>query len=112
MIKPVLNQKVQDEIKHITAQLIEKYHPQKIILFGSAAWAPDEFNQDSDLDFFIIKDDVPVHGHDRSYQLRRLLEYDIACDLLVARQDEVIKQIIKEDPFVEKILQQGQVLYG
>ena len=44
------------EIKNITDQIIKKYKPQKIILFGSAARG--EFDpQKSDLDFFVIKND-------------------------------------------------------
>lgn len=44
------------EIDNIKAQLIEKYKPEKIILFGSSAWGEDEIN---DIDLFIIKRDVP-----------------------------------------------------
>ena len=39
------------EIVSITAQLIEKYKPEKIILFGSAARG--DSNPDSDADFLI-----------------------------------------------------------
>jgi len=39
------------EIVSITAQLIEKYKPEKIILFGSAARG--DTNPDSDADFLI-----------------------------------------------------------
>ena len=39
------------EIQSITKQLIEKYGPEKIILFGSAARG--DLNPDSDADFLI-----------------------------------------------------------
>ena len=52
------------EIQNITKQLIEKYGPEKIILFGSAARG--NLNQANDLDFLIIKQDVPLYGIDRS----------------------------------------------
>jgi len=41
------------EIESITIQIIEKYEPEKIILFGSAARG--ESGSDSDADFLIIK---------------------------------------------------------
>lgn len=40
------------EIESIKEQLIEKYKPEKIILFGSAGSRDKEIN---DIDFFIIK---------------------------------------------------------
>lgn len=45
--------KIQQEIKQITQQLVNKYQPEKIILFGSVA--KGEFKADSDLDLLIIK---------------------------------------------------------
>ena len=45
------------EIQSITKQLIEKYGPEKIILFGSAARG--ETRPDSDADFLIIKKQTP-----------------------------------------------------
>jgi predicted nucleotidyltransferase len=44
---------LQSEIESITAQLVEKYKPEKIILFGSAARG--DATPDSDADFLIIK---------------------------------------------------------
>ena len=45
------------EIKNITDQIIRKYNPIKIILFGSAG--RKEYDVITDLDFLIIKEDVP-----------------------------------------------------
>ncbi len=44
---------IEKEIEDIAEQIIEKYRPEKIILFGSAVRG--EFTADSDLDFLIIK---------------------------------------------------------
>jgi predicted nucleotidyltransferase len=43
----------ESEVRKITKQIIEKYKPEKIILFGSAA--RDQLTPDSDADFLIIK---------------------------------------------------------
>ena len=48
---------LQSAIDSITAQLIEKYKPEKIILFGSAARG--DAAPDSDVDLLIIKSDTP-----------------------------------------------------
>jgi predicted nucleotidyltransferase len=54
---------IQKEIDTIKEQIIKKYKPDKIILFGSAARG--DFNLDSDVDLLIIKQDTPFYGADR-----------------------------------------------
>lgn len=46
----------EQKIKEIAQRLVKLYNPQAIYLFGSYAWGhPDE---DSDLDFLIIVDEI------------------------------------------------------
>ena len=98
------------EIKSIADQIIRKYEPLKIILFGSAARG--EYDRVSDLDFLIIKEDVPVHGLARMRQLDDLIDRNIASDMLVYRPDEFEERIKLGDPFIKTILREGRVLYG
>ena len=98
------------EIKRITDQIIRKYDPLKIILFGSAARG--EYDKVSDLDFLIIKEDVPVLGLARMRQLDDLIDRNIASDMLVYRPDEFEERIKLGDPFIKTILREGRVLYG
>jgi len=67
----VTKAQIQAEIKNITDQIVKKYKPQKIILFGSAARG--EFGPDSDLDFLIIKDDKRLKI-ERMQTIYRLVE--------------------------------------
>lgn len=46
------------ELEKVTQQIIEKYRPDKIILFGSAARG--DWNSDSDADLLIIKKTLPI----------------------------------------------------
>ena len=69
------------EIKNIAEQIIQKYRPMKIILFGSAA--RKEYDEVNDLDFLIIKKDVPLHGLDRMRELEDLIDRNLAADMLV-----------------------------
>jgi len=64
------NMEITKEIESIKEQLLDKYKPDKIIIFGS--YARGEFSEDSDLDFLIIKKNTPYQGRDRARQLRRL----------------------------------------
>ena len=101
---------IEKEIKKITAQIIQKYNPDKIILFGSAARG--NMHSDSDADFLIIKQDTPYYGSERIRELSRLIERDIAVDFLIYRPDEFEKRIEMGDPFLERIIKEGKVLYG
>lgn len=103
-------EKLEEKIKQITQQIVEKYKPQKIILFGSAV--KGEWTKYSDLDFFIIKEDVPADGLDRMFELRKLLEIDIAADFIICKPQEVDKRLNMGDPFIKMILTKGKVLYG
>jgi predicted nucleotidyltransferase len=98
------------EIQRITTQLIEKYGPEKIILFGSVARG--EYDQANDLDFLIIKQDVPFYGIDRMRELDELIDRDVAADMLVYRPDEFEDRIRLGDPFIKAILREGRILYG
>src|SRR3990167_6951824 len=97
------------EINYIKNQLIEKYRPEKIILFGSAAWGEDEVD---DIDLFIVKRDVPFYGDDRIRELYRLLDTDAPIDYVVYKPEEAEERLAPGDPFVKKVFKKGKVLYG
>jgi len=101
---------LQSEIASITAQLVEKYKPEKIILFGSAARG--DATGDSDADFLIIKKDTPYKGRDRIIEVSRLIDRNIPADFLVYRPEEFDKRLAMGDPFLEMIVAEGKVLYG
>ncbi|NLD35992.1 MAG: nucleotidyltransferase domain-containing protein [Desulfatiglans sp.] len=98
------------EIEKIFDQLIKKYNSLKIILFGSAGRG--EYEKLNDLDFLIIKENVPSQGLDRMRELDDLIERDIAADMLVYRPEEFEERIKLGDPFIKTILDEGRVLYG
>src|SRR3989304_5972475 len=100
----------QKEIESITIQIIEKYKPAKIILFGSAGRG--QFGPDSDADFLISKKETPFYGADRIRELSRMIERDIPLDLLVYEPEEFEKRLELGDPFLKAILKEGKVLYG
>lgn len=98
------------EIENIVNQIIEKYKPEKIILFGSTARG--EYGPDSDADFLIIKKDTPFYGADRIRELSRIIDREIPVDFLVYRPEEFEKRLKIGDPFLKSILEEGRVLYG
>lgn len=97
------------EVKIIVGQIKTFYKPEKIILFGSLA--EGRINDGTDIDLFIIKDDVPEIGVDRIRQLEDIVKYRIATDFIIYKPDEVKKRLELGDPFVKGILENGIVLY-
>lgn len=101
---------VSKEIRNITAQIIEKYKPEKIILFGSAARG--EITSDSDVDFLIIKKETPLYGADRIRELSKVIDRNIPVDFLIYRPEEFNERLKMGDPFLKTIVKEGKVLYG
>ncbi len=97
------------EIQNIVNQLVRLYKPEKIILFGSLA--KDQIKQGTDIDLFIIKNDVPKLGVDRIRQLDALIKYSLATDFIVYKPQELEQRLKLGDPFVKTILKEGKVLY-
>ena len=100
----------QKEIENITIQIIKKYKPEKIILFGSAARG--EMGPDSDADFLVIKANTPFYGADRIRELSRMIERNIPVDLLVYKPEEFKSRLELGDPFLKAVVKEGKVLYG
>ena len=99
-------------IQNMLTKLIAEYQPQRIILFGSHAYASP--NSDSDIDLLIIKDaserfiDRWVTVHCILTDTHRL----IPLDTLVLTPQELEKCLAVGDQFIAEILEKGEVLYA
>ncbi len=99
----------EQEIQNIVRQLINLYKPQKVILFGSLAGG--KISQGTDIDLFIIKNEVPELGVDRIRQLDTIIKYNLATDFIIYKPIEVDQRLKLGDPFVTNILKEGKILY-
>ena len=105
----VAKSRFDEEIGNVVEQLVRLYKPLKVILFGSLALG--QIHESSDIDLFIIKNDVPETGVDRIRQLDRLIKYHLATDFIVYKPDEIDRRLKMGDPFIKNILDKGKVLY-
>jgi predicted nucleotidyltransferase len=94
----------------LVAQLRARYHPEKVIVFGSLARGAG--NPDSDIDLLVVKADVPHLGVERVRELERLLDRRAAADLIVLTPSEVERGLARHDPFLQQIVEEGQVLFS
>jgi predicted nucleotidyltransferase len=97
-------------IEYIVKKIVREIQPEKIILFGS--YARGDFNRNSDLDLFIIKD-----GQESSRIIRRKLDVllwgrKFPIDLIVRKTEEVEWNFRAKNPFyLYHIFRDGKVLY-
>ena len=98
------------EIKKIVNQIVEKYKPEKIILFGSFAYGKP--TKDSDVDLFIVKKTNEPRTKRHLKVDRMLLDRIMPLDILVYTPQELKKRLSFGDFFIRNIIQQGKMLYG
>ena len=99
----------ENEIQNILEQLTKVYHPQKVILFGSIL--EGIIKDGSDIDLFIIKEDISYLGVDRMRELDAMIKYRYATDFIVYKPEEVTQRFRVGDPFIKNIPENGKVLY-
>ena len=107
------NTYINAEIDLIKKLLVDKYHPQKIILFGFFAWGKPD--RDSDIDLLIIKQVSQPRPY-REQEVYKILTKSFAkrylpVDIIVHTQEEISERELFGDPFVKEILGKGKVIY-
>lgn len=102
---------IDEVVQQIVCLLVERYQPQRIILFGSLAYGnPDE---DSDIDLLIIKEtaEPPLERRVRVRRLVSEVERWLPLSPLVLTPEELAHRLNIGDPFYQEIIRRGRVLY-
>lgn len=103
--------KVQQKLDEIVHEIVTKYQPEKVILFGSMA--REDATEDSDIDLLIIKSGVDDMSRiDRHREVAKLYSHTMASDVLVYTPYEIRKRLYLGDPFIKSAMSQGKILYG
>ena len=108
------------DIEVLKKEIVERLkplNPDKIILFGSYAYGNP--TQDSDIDLFLLKDDLKIADM-RAYKLalqKRLFDiqkkYLLGVDLFVDSSNRMQNRIEEvKDQFYDEIMQKGKVIYA
>jgi predicted nucleotidyltransferase len=103
-----------ETLKNEIIERLKPLNPNKVILFGSYAYGTPK--QDSDIDIFLIKDDLNIDDT-RNYEIQSHLalkdlikKYKVGFDILSAPTDFINQ---REDYFYKvDILEKGKVLYS
>ncbi len=94
-------------IRKYVRQVVERFHPQKVILFGSHAYGKP--HEDSDVDLLVIMPSRP--GVDLTVSMLMNVPAPFPLDLLVLKPEYVAKRLAWGDWFFREVVEQGIVLY-
>ena len=101
-------QKYQRELNKLSKQIIEKYKPEKIILFGSLA--SGKIREDSDIDLLVIKDTKKDYWQ-RAKEIAKIIDIDLPSDVLNITPKELKHRLSINDYFVKDIINYGKIIY-
>jgi uncharacterized protein len=96
------------EIKAFSQQIVEKFQPERIILFGSYAYGQP--NEDSDVDLLVILpfEDMPVQT---AIAIRRQVKSPFPLDLMARTPEQIQQRLDMGDFFIQDIISNGHILY-
>jgi len=97
-------------LESIVKRIVDGYHPDKIILFGSYAYGTP--TEESDIDLFIVKDDNRK-SVDRFCEVMRILMdvKGIPIEPLIFTRTELSNRMNLKDDFIMEIMDKGRVMY-
>ena len=96
------------EIEHVVQQIVAKFRPQRVILFGSYAYgAPTE---DSDADLLVIMETTerPIRAAAR---VAAAIDHPLPLDILVSTPEDFSCRLHARDSFISDVAKRGAVLY-
>ncbi|MDR0843382.1 MAG: nucleotidyltransferase domain-containing protein [Acidobacteriota bacterium] len=95
-------------ISHFAQQIVEKFQPNSVILFGSYAYGQP--NGDSDVDLLVI---MPYAGHpaEQAIKIRKAVRAGFPLDLIVKSPAEIRRRLDIQDPFIGEIMGKGVLLH-
>lgn len=96
------------EVESLKKQIIDKYKPQMIYLFGSCARRI--VRRDSDIDICIIMD--YKDKRELLLNMNMNLESEIPFDILLYSTTAWNKNVAEEGSFANKIFKEGSLIYG
>lgn len=94
-------------IRRYARAIAERFHPQKIILFGSYAYGTP--HADSDVDLLIV---MPTwNQHNQAVRIRMAFTAPFPLDLIVRTPQEMKWRLEEGESFLTEVTSRGKVLY-
>ncbi len=98
----------QKAIDQVVKQIVEKFKPQKIILFGS--YAKGNPRPESDVDMLVVMD-TKLREVQQAIQICQQIEYRFGLDLIVHTPKYLAERVKMGDSFLRDVIKEGKVIY-
>ncbi|GEM_PF-34404 len=108
-----------EKIEHLVRQIVERFHPQRIILFGSQATG--KATDESDVDLLVVMDTGGEPPHEVAHRIRMSLEppkrewmgqpFPVWLDIHVFTPDAFEAALRRKSIFLTTAVTEGIVLY-
>src|SRR6266487_5623285 len=95
----------QKAIDQVVEQIVEKFKPQKIILFGS--YARGNPRPESDVDLLVVMD-TPLKEIQQAIQISQEIEYRFGLDLIVHTPKYLAERLKIGDWFLRDVLKEAK----
>ena len=95
-------------IQKIVQQIVERFQPRKVILFGSYAYGKP--TEDSDVDLLVIME-TAERNLPQALKISRAISHPFPMDLIVLKPQEVQTRLQGGDLVLREILTKGEVLF-
>lgn len=98
----------QQEVGDFVKEVVRRFKPERVVLFGSHA--SDSTTSESDVDLLVVMD-FEGRPHHQAFQIRKRVKRSFPLDLLVRRPADIERRLRMGDYFIREIMKEGKVLY-
>lgn len=95
-------------IDDVVRQIVERFRPRRVVLFGSYADGQPHAGSDIDL---LVEMDTALTETEQALEICRAIDYHFGLDLIVRRPETVTSRLAAGDLFLREVMERGRVLY-
>ena len=99
---------IREGLRKVTQQIVEQFHPQKVILFGSYAYGQP--TEDSDVDVLVIMETEgnPLYT---AAHISAAVDHPFPLDILVIQPSDLAFALQEKNIFETEVIKKGVTLY-
>ncbi len=96
------------DIQYVVDQIVDRFRPDKIWLFGSFAHGTP--TSDSDVDLLVALD-TSLRNVQQAVEIRKAVDFPFPVDLLVRTPEQIAERLALGDGFFRDVMTKGIVLH-
>lgn len=105
--------RIADRVEPYLRLIVERFHPKRIIIFGSQIYGQP--HQDSDVDILVVRDDIQSENESNKEILHALWDVpgtQLSMTLLTKTSGRIAERLAVKSPFYEEIVGRGLEVYA